>query len=267
MSRVLRQGAQGLLRRRCCLQGFRLVHQRQSPFGTVRDYACAHACSHSVPGNRDEVRYRCSGKRSCARPRVTGANQYGNRSHLIVFAGLGVAGPQTIMRAVIQRVRGALVEVAGERVGEIGRGLAVLIGVTHEDSEDDAVWIARKIAELRIIADDEGRMNRSLVDTGEAALIVSQFTLFADTRSGRRPGFTGAALPSVAEPLVTSVIISLRSLGIPVATGRFGADMTINLVADGPVTILLDSAERPGKDGLRGAPLGAGKDARGTATA
>jgi D-aminoacyl-tRNA deacylase len=244
-----------------------LVHQRQSPFGTVRDYACAHACSHSGPGNRDEVRYRCSGKRSCGRPRVTGANQYGNRSHLIVFAGLGVAGPQTIMRAVIQRVRGALVEVAGERVGEIGRGLAVLIGVTHEDSEDDAVWIARKIAELRIIADDEGRMNRSLVDTGEAALIVSQFTLFADTRSGRRPGFTGAALPSVAEPLVTSVIISLRSLGIPVATGRFGADMTINLVADGPVTILLDSAERPGKDGLRGAPLGAGKDARGTATA
>ncbi|MSQ43283.1 MAG: D-tyrosyl-tRNA(Tyr) deacylase [Chloroflexi bacterium] len=171
------------------------------------------------------------------------------------------------MRAVIQRVRGADVEVAGERVGEIGPGLAVLIGVTHEDRNDDATWIACKIAELRILADDPGRMNRSLLDTGEAALIISQFTLFADTRSGRRPGFTGAALPSVAEPLVTAIIVSLRSLGIPVATGKFGADMAINLVADGPVTILLDSAERPGRDGLRAAPLGAGKDARGTATA
>ncbi len=171
------------------------------------------------------------------------------------------------MRAVVQRVRGANVEVAGERVGEIGRGLAVLIGVTHEDREDDSAWIARKIAELRVLADDQGRMNRSLLDTGEAALIVSQFTLFADTRSGRRPGFTGAALPTVAEPLVTAVIVSLRSLGIPVATGKFGADMTINFVADGPVTILLDSVERPGRDGLGAAPLGAGKDARGTATA
>ncbi len=171
------------------------------------------------------------------------------------------------MRAVIQRVRGASVEVAGERVGEIGSGLAVLIGVTHGDREEDASWVARKIAGLRILDDDQGRMNRSLLDTGDAALIVSQFTLFADTSGGRRPGFTSAAHPTVAEPLITAVIVSLQSLGIPVATGKFGADMTINIVANGPVTILLDSVERPGRDGSGAAPLGAGKDARGTATA
>ncbi len=151
--------------------------------------------------------------------------------------------------------------------GQLAVAFAVLIGVTHEDREGDSAWIARKIAELRVLADDQGRMNRSLLDTGEAALIVSQFTLFTGTRSGRRPRLTGAALPTVAEPLVTAVIVSLRTLGIPVAAGKFGADMTINFVADGPVTTLLDSVERPGRDGLGAAPLGAGKDARGTATA
>jgi D-aminoacyl-tRNA deacylase len=145
------------------------------------------------------------------------------------------------MRALLQRVSQASVDVAGQVVGEIGLGLLVLLGVGHTDGPDEARLLAEKTAQLRIFADDEGRFNRSLIDVGGAALVVSQFTLYADTRKGRRPSFTDAALPEIAAPLVTLYADSLRGLGIPVATGVFGASMRVALVNDGPVTISLDS--------------------------
>ena len=126
-------------------------------------------------------------------------------------------------------------------VGEIGRGLVLLVGVSVRDSEKDAVWLAEKVRGLRIFPDDEQNMNRSLEDVGGAVLLVSQFTLHGDARRGRRPSFIDAARPEQAEPLVALVARSLRETGVDVAEGRFGAMMDVELVNDGPVTILLDS--------------------------
>ena len=143
------------------------------------------------------------------------------------------------MRAVVQRVSEARVTVAGETVGEIGRGLLVLLGVGHEDEPAGIVALAGKIARLRIFADDAGQMNRSVIDTGGSVLAVSQFTLLADTRKGNRPSFVAAAPPERAEPLYEAFVDALRALGVEVATGRFGRSMEVALVNDGPVTIVM----------------------------
>lgn len=145
------------------------------------------------------------------------------------------------MRAVVQRVREAQVTVEGETVGKIGPGLVVLIGVRQDDALADAVYLADKIANLRIFEDAQGRMNRSLLDTGGAALIVSQFTLYGDARKGRRPSFTEAAGGEAARALYEAVCAKVAEAGVPVARGVFGAKMEVALVNDGPVTLLLDS--------------------------
>lgn len=134
--------------------------------------------------------------------------------------------------------------VDGATVGSIGPGLVVFVGVAPADDESVALSLARRISELRIFRDDEGRTNRSLVDTGGAALVVSQFTLYADTRRGRRPGFTGAAAPEQAERRYLELAGALRGFGVEVATGRFGAAMAVELVNDGPFTIWLDTDDR-----------------------
>ena len=148
------------------------------------------------------------------------------------------------MRALLQRTTGARVRVGGEIVGEIGAGLVVLLGVGPDDDEEVAHALARRITELRIFDDAEGRTNLSLVDVGGAVLLVSQFTLYADTRRGRRPGFTGAAAPELAERLYLGFAAALRALDVEVATGRFGEVMAVELVNDGPFTIWLDTVER-----------------------
>ena len=147
------------------------------------------------------------------------------------------------MRIVIQRVSRAAVMVEGEVVASIGRGLLALVGVAKGDGEAEALRLARKCAEMRIFADGEGRFNLSLLDVGGEALVVSQFTLLAETRKGRRPSFVGAAAPEAAEPLVEAFAGAMREAGVPTQTGRFGAKMTVELVNEGPVTITLDSEE------------------------
>ncbi|WP_299643982.1 D-aminoacyl-tRNA deacylase [uncultured Chloroflexus sp.] len=147
------------------------------------------------------------------------------------------------MRAVIQRVSEASVTVNGSVVGAIGHGLLILLGVTQTDTLADVDLLAEKIAHLRIFGDHEGKFNLSLIDVGGAALVVSQFTLYADTRKGRRPSFTAAARPEIAKPLVDAFADALRARAIPVATGVFGAMMHVALINDGPVTIVIDSAE------------------------
>jgi D-tyrosyl-tRNA(Tyr) deacylase len=144
------------------------------------------------------------------------------------------------MRAVAQRVSSASVSVAGEVVGAIDAGLLVLLGVAHGDGEGEAGRLAVKLAKLRIFERD-GKFDLSLLDTGGAALVVSQFTLLADTRKGNRPSFTDAARPEVAEPLYKRFCTELRALGIHVEQGRFGAHMEVALVNDGPVTIVLEA--------------------------
>ncbi len=162
------------------------------------------------------------------------------------------------MRVLIQRVTSAQVVIDGETVGAIERGFVLLVGITDGDS-DETVWqVAAKVANLRVFADDAGAMNRSALDlvAGQdaldghdltlapvAMLVVSQFTLYADAKKGRRPSFIGAARPEQAAPLVDLFAEALRTLGLPVASGRFGADMAVTLTNDGPVTIWLDSAE------------------------
>ena len=146
------------------------------------------------------------------------------------------------MRALLQRVSRAEVRVEGEVVGRVGEGLLVLLGVGPADTEAVGQGLARKVAELRIFRDAEGRTNRSLLDAGGEALVVSQFTLWADTRRGRRPGFTGAAPPDLAERLYLAFARDLEALlGRDVPTGRFGAEMEVELVNDGPMTIWLDT--------------------------
>lgn len=144
------------------------------------------------------------------------------------------------MRLVVQRVTSASVTIHGERVGAIDAGLLILVGVTHGDTTAEADWLANKAANLRIFEDADGKMNRSLLDTGGAALVVSQFTLYGDARKGRRPSFIDAALPDRAEPLVQRFADQLAAMGITVAQGRFGAEMAVALVNDGPVTLILD---------------------------
>lgn len=145
------------------------------------------------------------------------------------------------MRALIQRVRRARVTVAGDEVGAIGPGLCVLVGVTHTDNTDIAARLADQVWHLRVFDDDAGVMNRALSDQQRAeVLCVSQFTLYADTTRGRRPSWAAAAPAGVAEPLVTAFASRLRRLGATVATGRFGAEMLVELVNDGPVTLLLE---------------------------
>lgn len=144
------------------------------------------------------------------------------------------------MRLVIQRVRRAAVTVGDAIVGEIGAGLVVLVGVTHGDGPDEAQWLASKTAGLRVFEDDHGKMNRSVQEIGGSVLVVSQFTLYADARKGRRPAFVDAAPPDVAEPLIEQYIAALRSAGLTVATGQFRAEMQVALVNDGPVTIILE---------------------------
>jgi len=146
------------------------------------------------------------------------------------------------MRAVIQRVSRATVAVEGRVVGAIQRGLAILVGVHAGDTEAEAQWMASKIATLRIFDDDEGKLNRSVLDAGGSALVVSQFTLYGDARKGRRPSYTEAAPPDVAEPLIRRFVELLEAEGVPVQTGVFRAHMLVEIHNDGPVTILLEQA-------------------------
>lgn len=147
------------------------------------------------------------------------------------------------MRCVIQRVTEASVTTEGEVVGRIGRGLMVLIGVSASDGDKDVKYMADKVPNLRIFEDDEGKMNRSLKDVGGAILAVSQFTLYADARSSRRPSFIAAARPDEANALYEKLVEAWRSQGLTVETGRFRADMQVSLTNDGPVTILMDSTK------------------------
>ncbi len=147
------------------------------------------------------------------------------------------------MRAVASRVAWARVVVDGQVVGEIGPGLLVLAGVGQADTGAEAAWLADKLASLRVFGDDDGRMNRSVVDVGGGVLVVSQFTLYGDARRGRRPSYVAAARAERAAPLVEAVMAALAARGLKVAGGRFGAHMLVESAADGPVTILLDSAK------------------------
>jgi D-tyrosyl-tRNA(Tyr) deacylase len=147
------------------------------------------------------------------------------------------------MRVVIQRVSRAAVTVDAETVASIGRGLVALVGVAEGDGEEEALRLARKCAEMRVFADAEGKFNLSLLDVGGEALVVSQFTLLADVRKGRRPSFVAAAAPESAEPLVEAFARAMGEAGVRTQTGRFGAMMAVELVNEGPVTIVLDSEE------------------------
>jgi D-aminoacyl-tRNA deacylase len=145
------------------------------------------------------------------------------------------------MRAVIQRVSRARVVVDERSIGSVGKGVLVLVGVSPNDGDGEVRWLADKVANLRIFNDEDGKMNRSLLEVDGAALVISQFTLYGDARKGRRPSFVHAAAGPDAERLYREVARALESLGITIATGEFGADMQVELINDGPVTILLDS--------------------------
>jgi D-tyrosyl-tRNA(Tyr) deacylase len=160
------------------------------------------------------------------------------------------------MRAVVQRVSRAQVRVEGAPLGTIGPGLLVLLGVGQGDTAEEARFLAEKIVQLRIFSDAEGKFNLSALDVGGGVLVVSQFTLFADTRRGRRPSFVSAAPPTIAEPLVERFMEAVRASGLTVAGGRFGAHMDVELVNDGPVTIVLDTEDwkRSRSSSASGAP-------------
>ena len=145
------------------------------------------------------------------------------------------------MRAVIQRVQRASVTIEDRIHGAISQGMVVLLGIGASDTQIDMHWLVEKIVHLRIFDDREGKMNRSLADIGGEMLIISQFTLYGDCRKGRRPGFSAAAPPAMAEPLYTEFIAEVRAQGIRVATGTFAADMAVSLINDGPVTLTIDS--------------------------
>src|SRR5262245_42968630 len=148
----------------------------------------------------------------------------------------------TSMRAVVQRVSRASVTVGGEVVGRIERGLLVLLGVAPDDTPEHVRWLADKIVGLRIFRDDEGKMNRDVVEVGGGVLVVSQFTLYGDCSKGKRPSFIGAARPEVAIPLYETFINAVKALGVPVAAGQFGADMSVELVNEGPVTLIVEKS-------------------------
>jgi D-aminoacyl-tRNA deacylase len=144
------------------------------------------------------------------------------------------------VRVLLQRVAHAAVRVDGETVGAIGRGVVLLVGITHGDGEEEARWLAEKVAGLRIFPDADDKMNLALPEVGGEALVISQFTLYGDTQKGRRPSFVDAARPERAEPLYERFVALLRAQGVPCATGRFGAMMAVELVNDGPVTLWLE---------------------------
>ncbi len=144
------------------------------------------------------------------------------------------------MRVLLQRVSQASVTIDGETVGRIGRGVLLLVGITHSDTQKEADFLAEKCVNLRVFDDDDGVMNRSLLDVGGEVLAVSQFTLYGDARKGRRPSYVAAAPGAVSEPLYEYFVSKLREQGVTVATGRFGADMKVSLVNDGPVTLWLE---------------------------
>src|SRR5262245_12668215 len=144
------------------------------------------------------------------------------------------------MRAVVQRVSQAKVTVAGETVGEVGRGLLVLLGIAPDDSLDQVRWLAEKVVGLRIFRDDEGKMSRDVTEVGGGVLVVSQFTLYGDCSKGKRPSFIAAAKPEIAIPLYEAFINAVKALGVPVAAGQFGADMSVELVNEGPVTLIVE---------------------------
>lgn len=148
------------------------------------------------------------------------------------------------MRAVVQRVSRAGVSVNGTALGEIGRGLCVLAGISPDDTEEDLRWMAEKITNLRIFSDEDGKMNRSLVEIGGSILAISQFTLFADCRKGRRPSFVGAAPYDLGYNMFLSFLDILHKAGVSLKTGEYGADMKVDIVNDGPVTIIIDTKER-----------------------
>lgn len=145
------------------------------------------------------------------------------------------------MRVVLQRVSSGRVSVEGETVAEIGPGYVILLGVGHGDGEAQVRYLVEKVANLRVFEDEQGKMNRSILDAGGQAIVVSQFTLYADTRKGRRPSFINAALPEAASPLVDRFAALLAEAGVPNQTGRFGANMLVEIANDGPVTILLEN--------------------------
>ena len=145
------------------------------------------------------------------------------------------------MRLVLQRVRSAKVSVQGETIAAIGQGLVILLGIAPADGEQQARFLAEKVANLRIFDDEPGKMNRSILDVKGAAIVVSQFTLYADARKGRRPSFTDAALPEVARPLVERFVDLLKAQGVPTQAGEFGAHMLVEIANDGPVTIWLEA--------------------------
>jgi D-aminoacyl-tRNA deacylase len=151
------------------------------------------------------------------------------------------AESQAIMRAVLQRVSEARVRIGAEIIGEIGHGLLILLGVTVNDTPEQADWLADKVVGLRVFEDDAGKMNRDVIEVGGSVLVVSQFTLYGDCRKGRRPSFIEAAPPAVAVPLYAAFVDAIRARGVPTATGRFGAMMRVELVNDGPVTLIVDS--------------------------
>jgi len=144
------------------------------------------------------------------------------------------------MRVILQRVSRGSVSIDGKIIAEIGPGLVILLGVGHKDGEEQIDYLVNKIAYLRIFEDDQGKINRSVLDVGGAAIVVSQFTLYADTRKGRRPSFTDAALPEIASPLADRFAEKLAALGVPTQTGEFGAHMQVEIHNDGPVTIWLE---------------------------
>lgn len=148
------------------------------------------------------------------------------------------------MRIVVQKVTEASVSVDGETIGEIGEGFMLLVGIGKDDAKEDVHYLARKVSNLRVFEDEEGRMNRSLKDAGGSILSVSQFTLFADTKKGNRPSFTDAAAPEMGEALYQAFNELLRAEGFTVASGKFGAHMAVHLINDGPVTILIDSKNK-----------------------
>ncbi|NTU53382.1 MAG: D-tyrosyl-tRNA(Tyr) deacylase [Chlorobiaceae bacterium] len=150
------------------------------------------------------------------------------------------------MKVVVQRVREASVTIAGSVYSAIGTGLLVLAGIARTDTEEDLAWMSRKLSNLRIFEDGDGRMNRSIIDVGGELLVVSQFTLYADASRGNRPGFLESAPSEIAQPLFDRFVASIRrDSGVPVQTGSFGADMQVSLINDGPVTIILESPKKP----------------------
>jgi D-tyrosyl-tRNA(Tyr) deacylase len=151
------------------------------------------------------------------------------------------------MRAVVQRVREASVDVGDERISHIGRGLLVLIGISVDDGPRQADWMVDKVLGLRVFENDAGKFDQSVIDIGGAVLVVSQFTLYGDTRKGRRPSFSAAAPGPHAEPLYERVVAAIAARGVPVGAGRFGAHMAVRLVNDGPVTLLLESEPAAGQ--------------------